>query len=80
MFFVSDINEALKINSNYIDALNNKAEILLVEKKYEEALVEFEKVINLNPKFEYSFGKLIHCKMNLCNWSNFNKNIKSTYN
>ena len=69
-------NEALKINSNYIDALNNKAEILLVEKKYEEALVEFEKVINLNPKFEYSFGKLIHCKMNLCNWSNFNKNIK----
>ena len=69
-------DRAININKNYIEAINNKAEIFLLQRKFDEAIIEFNKVLELNPKFVYSFGKLIHCKMTICDWTNFNQNIK----
>ena len=69
-------DRAININKNYIEAINNKAEIFLLQRKFNKAIIEFNKVLELNPKFLYSFGKLIHCKMTICDWTNFNQNIK----
>ena len=69
-------DKAININKNYIEAINNKAEIFLLQRKFDEAIIEFRKVLKLNPKFVYSFGKLLHCKMTICDWTNFNQNIK----
>ena len=47
-----------------------------MQKKFDEALKEYEKVINLNPELNYSYGKYIHTKMNLCDWNDFHKNLE----
>lgn len=66
---------AIRNNKDYIEAHNNSAEIFLMQKKFDEAIKEFEKVINLNPELNYSYGKFIHTKMNLCDWKDFDKNL-----
>ncbi len=80
---IGDISKATKAyedatrqNKDYFEAYNNKAEIFLMQKKFDEAIKEFEKVININPESDYSYGKFIHTKMNLCDWKDFDKNLR----
>ena len=70
---IEDYDEAINIKINYIDAYNNRAITFLESKKFNEALEDFEKVIDLDSDFYHALGHLIHVKMNLCDWSNFEK-------
>ena len=68
--------KAISLKNDYVEALNNKAEILLLKKNFTEAIKVFKKVLQIDHKFNFSFGKMLHCKMNICDWKKFDENIK----
>ena len=68
---IEDYDEAINIKNNYIDAYNNRAITFLESKNFNEALEDFEKVIDLDSDFYHALGHLLHVKMNLCDWNNF---------
>ena len=72
---VVSYDKAIKLKEDYVEAHNNKGEILLLQKKFKEAIAEFKLVLKLDPFFSYALGKLIHCKMNICDWSDFEQNL-----
>jgi protein O-mannosyl-transferase len=48
---LADLNKALAINPNYLDALNNRGLVYLEMKKYDEALTDFNDALKINPDF-----------------------------
>ena len=81
-------NKAININHDNADAYSNKGAILLQIKKFEEAIInlnekaleDYEKVLKLNPNFDYILGKVLHYKMILCDWNNFNLISEKIFN
>lgn len=69
-------DKAIKLKKDNIEAINNKAELFLQKKDLEKAVFYFEKVLNINPKFDYALGKLIHTKKYLCDWTEYDENLK----
>ena len=51
----SDYSKAIEINPNYVDAYNNRGELLMNEKKYDLALSDIDKSIQLNPNYAKAF-------------------------
>ena len=39
-------------------------------KRYDDALVSYDRAIQLKPDVDYLFGNVIHTKMHLCDWGN----------
>src|SRR5262249_4519302 len=40
-------------------------------KRFENAISDFERLLNINPDFEYAKGQLLHSKMHCCDWRLF---------
>ena len=72
---LENYNLALKINPNYSDALINKATVLKELKQYQFAIDNFIKAFSLNPDQEYLLGKIIDCKMHICDWKDYDKTL-----
>ena len=48
---LESFNQALKLNPNYAEALNNRAVVLVSLKKFEEALESYDQAIALRPNY-----------------------------
>ena len=72
---LENYNLALKINPNYSDALRNKGTILYELKQYEFAIDNFIRAFSLNPDQEYLLGKIVHCKLHICDWKDYDKTL-----
>ena len=70
-------DRAIELKQDYSDAINNKAELFLYKKEFLTAIKYFEKVLSIDPKFSYALGKLVHTKKNLCDWSDYTKNLNA---
>ncbi len=82
LFSIHEYEEALvvydrltEVNSNYAQAYNNKGLILGALNSPEEAVVCFERALSLVPGYEYLLDTLIHYRMKICDWSNYEKNL-----
>ena len=73
---IKSYDKSIKLNKDNAEAFNNKAEIFLSKKNFVEAIETFNEALNSDPKFPYLFGKYLHCKMHICDWDNFDTNIK----
>ena len=58
--------------TNYI-AYNNLGIIYQELKNYSEALKNYRNTFRINSKFEFIIGKILHCKMHLCDWKDYEK-------
>ena len=58
--------------TNYI-AYNNLGIIYQELKNYSEALKNYRNTFRINSKFEFIIGKILHCKMHLCDWDDYEK-------
>jgi len=68
---IASYDKSIKINPNFADTYNNKGNALKDLKRYDEALSNYEKVVKLKLDFDYILGKVLHTKMILCSWNNF---------
>ena len=61
---------AIKMNSQYVDAYNNKGVVLNLMGKFEESFQNYEMALSINPNTDYFLSGIIHSKMHLCDWQN----------
>ena len=63
--------KALSLNSNYAEAYNNRGIVLNSLKKFTEANEDYHKTVSINENINYLLGNMLHNKMFLCDWKNF---------
>jgi len=73
---LSCYSNSLEINNEYTEGLFNRANILTLLNRLDEALNDYEKAFLINPDYEYLLGTVIHTRMFLCMWENFDENLK----
>ena len=69
-------NKILNINPDHVGALGNCGIILTEFKQSELAIRMFERLIKINPDFDYVLGLLFYERMHICDWKNFEDQIK----
>ncbi len=71
---------AIKINPSYAEAYYNKGNLLLAANCNDEALENFKKVLEINPDFESLISTIMHTKLKLCDWKNFDEDLQNLKN
>jgi predicted O-linked N-acetylglucosamine transferase (SPINDLY family) len=66
---------AISINPSYAEAHLNLGILLSSMKKFSESLSHLEKSFEINPNQEMTYGSIVHAKMQVCQWRDFNKDI-----
>jgi protein O-GlcNAc transferase len=59
----------LAIQPNWAEALANRGNALMELKRHEEAARDFAAAIAADPECKYARGKLLHARMQSCDWS-----------
>ena len=77
---ISCHDRALNITPNYAEAWSNKATSLVEINKYSDALKCYEKALVLKPEFEWIFGNVIHTKMKLGLWNDYENDLSKLIN
>jgi len=74
---LSHYDQAIKFKPDFAKAYNNKGNVFKDLARYDEALSYYDQAIKLEPVHEYLFGMSLHTKMFMCDWQNFEFNVKS---
>jgi len=74
---LSYYDQAIKFKPDFAKAYNNKGNVFKDLARYDEALSHYDQAIKLEPVHEYLFGMSLHTKMFMCDWQNFEFNVKS---
>ena len=70
-------DKAISLNKNYCEAYSNRAELLHLHlKNIDLAIMDYERALKCNDKLKYVLGKLIHAKMHINDWEDYNEQIK----
>ena len=69
---LASYDRAIQLKPEYAEAYNNRAIILQELKRFDDALESYDRAIQLRPEIDYLLGNIIHTKMHLCDWHNFN--------
>jgi len=67
--------KAIKENPKLIEAWESRAFLLLKLGLYQDSIKHLEYALNLDNKFNYIEGNLLHTRMVICDWSNYNQNL-----
>jgi protein O-GlcNAc transferase len=68
---LSFYDRALAFTPDDPDLLNRRANALLNLKRFEDAIAECEEVLRLKPGYPFVRGNLLHAKLQLCDWRDF---------
>lgn len=69
-------SKALLLNPKHYDALFNRANLYLDQGAHELALKDYALLHQEQPEYNYALGNMIHTKMHLCDWSDYELSIK----
>jgi protein O-GlcNAc transferase len=72
---LASYDKAIALKSDYAEVYNNRGTALNDLKRHEDALASYDKAMALKPDLEFLYGQLIHTKMTICDWSNFETQI-----
>jgi len=73
---LASYSKAIECNVESSEAHYNRAVILQNLKRLDEALASFQRAFELKPDYEFLFGSLLHTKMHLCDWQDFDSNVE----
>ena len=76
---VENYNKALQINPDYDLAHLNLGDTLIELKDYYEALKNYKNLIKLKPNYQFIKGKILHTKMLISNWENYDSDLKNIF-
>jgi tetratricopeptide (TPR) repeat protein len=71
---LSIYDRALRIEPNNLEALRNRANALIVQRKFEEAARDCERLLAIDRDQKYVRGVLAHAKLQCCDWRDFCRN------
>ena len=74
---LTSYDRAIELKSDYADAFNNRGIVLQELKRLDEALTSYDRAIAIKPGYEYLFGTMLHTKMFICDWQNFETDVQS---
>ena len=74
---VNNYDKALSIKPYYAEAYSNRGIALKDLNRLEEAVASYAKAIEIKPDYEYLLGTLLHTKMHICDWQDFDANAKN---
>ena len=69
---------ALTIAPNYTRALNARAITYRHLKLFTQAVLDFKKVLEIEPDFEYALGNLLHTQMHIADWSDWGTYVQGS--
>ena len=72
---LTSYDKAIQLKADYADAYSNRGNTLRDLKRLDEAVTSYEKAIELDPDLGYLLGNLLHTRMKLCDWRNFESNV-----
>jgi predicted O-linked N-acetylglucosamine transferase (SPINDLY family) len=72
---IACFDRAHELNGQYIDALINKGNALGQLKKNKEVVETFELALKLQPDYNWLLGMVLHAKMKICDWRNFDESL-----
>ena len=78
--FQNSINcyeKVIKIKPDYAEAHYNKGNIFLTQNFNSEALDNFKKALEFKPDLDTLSGIILHTKLKLSDWKNFNKDLEN---
>ena len=68
-------DKALNLNPDYAQGWSNKGNLLNDLKRYDQAIACYEKALSIKPDIDWVFGQMLHTKMQICNWNEFDCNL-----
>ena len=74
---VASYERAISLKPNYAEAYYNRGNALKELKQLVAADVSYGMAIDLKPDYEYLFGLRLHTKMRMCDWHDFEINLKN---
>ena len=77
---IKNFNIAKKINPDYYIAYNNLGNHFQEIKLYEDAIKNYKKVVELKPDFKFAIGKLMHAKMRISYWHDYEEHLDNLIN
>ena len=77
---INNFNIAKKINPDYYIAYNNLGNHFQEIKLYEDAIKNYKKVVELKPDFKFAIGKLMHAKMRISDWNEYEIHLNNLIN
>jgi len=75
-FELACYDQAITIKPDYADAYYNRGLVLQDLNRLSEALASYSQAITINPETTYCLGARLHVQMMLCDWSNYDFQIK----
>ena len=72
---VASYDKAIQLRPDYAEAYSNRGYALRELRQLEAAVASYDKAIQLKPDIEYLFGIMLHTRMQLSDWSNFENNV-----
>lgn len=68
-------NHAIRLDPASIDLRANRGNAAMTARQYETAAEDFAFVLKANLNYPYAAGSHMHCKMQVCDWSGFDRTM-----
>ncbi len=73
---LSSYNQAITLKPDFVEAYVNKGNLLKELKQLDAALKNYDIALELKPHQNYLFGMRQYIKMQMCDWDNFENNVR----
>ena len=70
---IFNFNRAISIKPDYLEAIYNKGISLQELKHFGEAFASYEKAFSIKSDYDFLIGLLLHAKMLICHWEDFDQ-------
>jgi predicted O-linked N-acetylglucosamine transferase (SPINDLY family) len=74
---LTSYDKAISLQPDLAEAWSNKATALKDLKNYPEAITHYSRALSINPDMPFIAGEIIHLRMKIGDWNNFDENIQS---
>ena len=69
-------DKALALKPDLAEAWLGRGNVFFELKRYDEAFAAYDKAFSLKPELAGAEGARLHAKMHLCDWSNFDAEVR----
>jgi predicted O-linked N-acetylglucosamine transferase (SPINDLY family) len=66
---IESFDKAIFLDSDFADAYSNRGAALNELKQYQSAVHSYNRAIAIQPAYDFLFGRRLHTKMRICDWS-----------